>query len=147
MKKEKAKEIIEKYQLEHINHLQNSIDEKRVTVDIDEGEVLDPEDFSRQTEVGDLVLRLKRQLTVAKNDLKFVQKISLEPNDKVVLGSLVETHDMFFYVSIPTNTFDFEQKKLVGISTKAPIYRAMLNKTQGDSFKVGTKTYTIQKIY
>jgi len=143
MSKAEVKKIIKDYQLKLIENLENSIQDKRETVDIDEGEVLDPEDYSRQTETGDLVMRLKRQIKLAKNDLIFLDEIPLDPKDKVVLGALVETKDMYFYVGIPTSIFEYKGKNLVGISTHAPVYQAMLNKSKGEKFKVGTKTYTI----
>lgn len=147
MDKKEVKDIIENYQKNHIKHLEKSIQEKRVTVDIDEGEVLDPEDYSRQTEMGDLVMRLKQQLLHAKEALKLLQEVPLTPKDKVVIGSLTETEDMFFYVSVPTITFDYANKTLVGISTKAPIYQIMLNKTKGDTFQLGDKKYTILNVW
>ena len=144
--KEKAIKIVTNYQMEHIQHLEKSINEKRETMDVDEGEVLDLEDYSRQTEAGDLVLRLKKQVSIAKNDLKFLQEIPLVRNDKIVLGSLVETLEMFFYVAIPTNIFEYEEKTLVGISAKAPIYKSMMNKVKGETFQVGSKKYTIVNV-
>jgi len=147
MNKGEVKRLIEEYQLKYITHLENSIQEKRVTVDIDESEVLDPEDYSRQTETGNLVLRLKQQVSVAKETLKLLQEISLESKNKVVMGSLVQTEELILYISIPTKTIDYKGKDLIGISIHAPIYRTMINKSVGDTIILGDKKYSILNIW
>jgi hypothetical protein len=146
MDKAKTKIEIEKKQQGVIDDLIISRSRLLTAADIDENETTDPEDLSRQNELGTMATRLKFMLRKAKNDLEFLKAIPLETGDAVTEGSLVITDGYVFYVGIAVHPFDFDGRHVVSISTLAPIYAVMRDKKAGDSFDLAGKTYQIDVV-
>ena len=146
MDKANIKREIEKIQQGVIDDLITSRNRMKTAADIDENETKDPEDLSRQNELGTMATRLKFMLQKAKDDLKFLQSIPLDTGSSVAEGSLVITDGYVFYVGIAVHPFDIEGKHVVSISTDAPIYVVMRDKKTGDSFDLAGKTYQIQAV-
>ena len=145
MKKEVIELVIEQ-QNKLVEHLKTAVDELHTGADIDEEDTIDPEDFSHQTETGDMMLRMKQQLAEAQRDLEQIHNLDQDPSEHVQAGTLVQTDKMNFLVCIPTKPFDFKGKKTLGISTEAPLYKAMLNKVKGDKFTFGDDEYTVENV-
>ncbi len=143
MDKAKTKSEIERIQQGVIDDLIISRNRLKAAADIDENETTDPEDLSRQNELGTMATRLKFMLQKAKVDLDFLKDIPLETGDAVTVGSLVVTDGYVFYVGIAVHPFDINGKHVVSISTDAPIYVVMRNKKAGDSFDLAGRTYHI----
>ena len=146
MNKEAIRQEIEKIQQGIIDDLEQSRERLETAADIDENEPIDPEDFSRQNELGNMATRLKFMLQKANHDLEHLQRIPLETGPEISEGSLVITDSYVFYVGIAVHPFDIDGKHVVSISPEAPIYVAMRGKKEGDSFALAGKTYLIDKV-
>ncbi len=146
MDKAKTKSEIEKIQQGVIDDLIISRDRLVTAADIDENETKDPEDLSRQNELGLMATRLKFMLQKAKDDLEFLQKIPLDTGDFVTEGSLVITDGYVFYVGIAVHPFDIAGKHVVSISTDAPIYVVMRDKKAGESFNLAGRKYVVEAV-
>ena len=91
---------------------------------------------------------LQGPLDAAVRNLAILNGISPDaPHETVTLGSVVMTPDGNFFVSISLGTMVIEQESFVGISTAAPIYQAMANKQEGDSFVFQDRTYRIESLF
>jgi len=146
MDKARTKKEVEKMQQGVIDDMITSRNRLKTAADIDENETTDPEDLSRQNELGNMATRLKFMLQKANDDMTILQKLPLETGDAVTEGSLVITDGFVFYVGIAVHPFDFEGKHVVSISTEAPIYPVMRGKKAGDSFDLSGKTYKILEV-
>ncbi len=146
MDKKKIRQEIEQIQLGIISDMEASRERLETAADLDENETMDPEDLSRQNELGSMATRLKFMLQKAKSDLEMFRELPLDPSDVVKAGSLVVTDSYVFYVGIAVHPFDMDGKHVVSISTDAPIYIAMHGKKTGDSFTVANRTYKIESI-
>lgn len=146
MDKSIVKEEILKHQVEVVEHLEEAIKDFHAEADLDEDDTIDPEDRSHQDEATDMELRLKEQLKIAQHDLNLLEGISLDAVSDVRVGSLINTDRMVFYVGISSLPFQLENKTVVGISTNAPIYYALMNKKTGDTITVANTTYSIESI-
>ncbi len=146
MDKKLIKLEIERIQASVVEDLEASRERLATAADIDENETIDPEDFSRQNELGNMATRLKFKIQNSKNELEYLNDLPMDTGDEVKEGSLVITDSYVFYVSIPVSPFDMEGKHVVSISSKAPVYHAMRGKKAGDSFEVAGKTYQIQEV-
>ena len=63
-------------------------------------------------------------------------------------GSLIETKNSFYYVSIPLGQIDLEDgSRVFAISTDAPIYKHLDGKKAGDSFIFNDEEVEIVKVY
>lgn len=62
-------------------------------------------------------------------------------------GTLDITNDLLFFITISTEKFEIDGKTAVGISARAPIYKAMQGLTKGETFKFNESEYLIEKLY
>lgn len=63
-------------------------------------------------------------------------------------GSLVETEEHYYYISVPLGEVDLDDgSRVYAISTEAPIYQELENLKEGDSFTFDGKERRIVGIY
>jgi len=146
MNKLEIRKLIIEHQNELIKELNQSIEGLEGDRDIDEDAVKDSEDFSHQTEAGEMERRMKEQLKAATLDLSLIQNASENTFDTVQVGALVETDKNNFYICIPSVPVEIGDKSVIGISNRAPIFFQMNNKKVGDSFEVANIKYKILAI-
>ncbi len=80
-------------------------------------------------------------------DIEKLEKVdSIPVRETVQPWSVVETDKQNFLVFMPQDELSSQDKKYVGISDKAPIYKEMEGKKAGDSFTFGEQEYSIKTI-
>lgn len=89
---------------------------------------------------------METQLQIAESDLATIQALSIDPCDTIKKGALIETDYLSFYIGISSLPFQMDGKKVVGISTHAPIYLRLKGKKVGDKVSIGTSKYEIKAI-
>jgi len=63
-------------------------------------------------------------------------------------GSVVETENNYYFVSVPLGELDMESgSKVYAISTDSPIYKEMEGKKAGDSFSFRDGEVNIVKVW
>lgn len=147
MNKESLKDTMISIQQKLIDELSESVYDSHSQVDLDEGDVIDPEDTSNQFVSGEMEAKVKAQLTKAKLDMDKLEEISFDNKSTVEPGAVVMTNKGNFIVGFAATPFDFEGMHVVGISEDAPLYPQMSGKRQGESFSYQNNDYTIEKIY
>lgn len=115
-------------------------------VDIDESDTIDPEDYSHQYESQEMEQMIQAQLRRASRGLEVLASLDISPKNKVETGAVIETESLLFLIGYATIPFEMDSKRLVGISTKSPIYALMKDKQQGDTFSYSGNEYTISSI-
>ena len=144
-KNELKKVMISNYE-NIIAELQEELATKKGSSDLDENETLDPEDYSTQTVSNIMVSVLKEQIVKTEKDLERIRQIDFSVKEDAHVGALVTT-DMFnFFLGVATVPFLYENKQIVGISVKAPIYVNIQGKKVGDTFTFSGHKYTIHAI-
>ena len=110
---------------------------------------LDLDQKSMDDSSNETINRLAEQLIFARDEMELLNRmVILEPlHDKVTLGSVVETDKKTFYVSASIEEFEVDGKKLFGLSTQTPAYKAMQGLKKGDSFSIRDITYKIRDVY
>lgn len=75
--------------------------------------------------------------------------LDIEHRSEVVRpGSVVETGNGYYFVSVPLGEIDMESgSKVYAISTEAPIYKEFEGKKAGDSFQFRDGEVNIQKVW
>jgi hypothetical protein len=129
-----------------IRAIQEKIESSNTMSDIDETDTLDPEDFSHQTEAGELKIVFEQKLKKAQADLEVLRKIDFSPKKTAESGALITTEHFHFFLGFASIPFDFENKKIVGISIESPIYSFMKGKVKGDTFSYSSNNYQILNI-
>lgn len=143
MDKRALKEYLISQQRVVVKDLKATVDSYRAGADLDESDTLDPEDYSHQTESGDLGRSLLSPLAQAKEGLSTAEDLNTGACDTIQPGALVELKDMWIYVSISHPAFDFRNVEITPISTEAPIYLAMHGLKAGDEFTRDGRTTRI----
>lgn len=146
MNKENLQKKLLELQLISIDEIKEKIAAARSGADIDESDTIDPEDLSHQTESIELKNLFQQQLIKAENDLDVLKKIDFSAKDSAIPGALISTENFHFFLGYASVPFDFEGKRIVGVSVESPIYPEIKGKKAGDTFSFSEKNYTIIEI-
>lgn len=89
-------------------------------------------------------------LMVQKNEVlkqwDVITKLNPTTTNKVGLGSLVKTSSAWFFIAVSAGTLELDGKKILSISSSAPIAIALLNKTKGDHFTFNNLEQSILEV-
>ena len=147
MDKQKFQIKLKEQQLAIIADIQEKIDTMGTMADIDESDTIDPEDFSHQAESGEMKTLFEQKLKRAKADLELINKIDFSEKKCAETGAIVCTEKFNFFLGLALVPFEFDTKKIVGISTESSIYPVIKGKKIGDSFSHSDNQYTIVEIH
>ena len=87
-------------------------------------------------------------LDALKEDIAILKGIdTIEPTEEIQLGDVIDTNHGKFFVAVAADEFEVDGVKYRGISTKSPLFRALLGKHNGDSVEVGEASYTLNSSY
>lgn len=137
---------VKKHQENLVNELSERINLSHSMVDLDENDTIDPEDFSHQTEAGEMEQHMRVKYTEAKRLLEQLEQIDFSPKDAANQGAYVETDQFNCLIGISTAPFEHDGKSIVGMSTESPIYSSMKGKQVNESFHFGGREYHIRNI-
>lgn len=143
------KDIIEtlfEIQEQVIADLKERIADTLTMVDLDESDTIDPEDYSHSKESKEMNDLMTIQLEKAEKELEKLKLIDFSAKSKIEEGAIVSTDKFTFCVGIATVPFKVGDTDLVGISTNAPIFITMKDKTVGESCSYGDNQYKITAI-
>lgn len=146
MNKEVIKNRLYELQENLVNELAEKISTVHSMVDIDEGNTLDPEDFSHQYESGEMEQLMRVQLNREKGNFEKLKSIDFGPKNSVCCGAIVQTNLFNFLIGFATVPFEVDGKQIVGISNDSPLYPIMANRKSGESFSFRGNNYTIENI-
>lgn len=93
------------------------------------------------------ITRNKSLLMDARQNLQVLEAIKDTPkSDRVKSGSLVETSEGVFYISISVGQLNIDGKAFFAISALSPIGQLLLGKKVNDSVSFNNKEYIIKDI-
>ena len=108
----------------------------------------DSGDHVRNSQAKDRVDMLTRQLNFAVEEMTKLKSINTDTtHENVHLGSVVQTEQRKFFVSVSLELFEAEGVQYFGISTKSPIFQAMAGKKKGEEFHYNETHYLIKDLY
>ncbi|MGK6342696.1 hypothetical protein ACMGDK_10680 [Chryseobacterium sp. DT-3] len=146
MNKQGLLNIIKTKLTEKIQSFENLIAETRASSNDTKSSMGDKYETGREM-LQQEINNLQRQLNESLNQQSVIQKISVEPSDKVQNGSLVKTDKGFFYITISIGEIISENQKIMTVSAESPLVKAMSGKKEGETFVINNMTQTIQKIW
>lgn len=130
-----------------IADLQAEIDSLHKGVDLDEEDTMDPEDFSHQTEAGDLERTHEQRLNMTVQKRERLEKLPTHDQTQVGIGAVVETDGHTFFVSVAARPYDVNGRVITPLSTQAPLYQILHDSLVGDKVVLGDITETIKRIW
>ncbi|OFZ56670.1 MAG: hypothetical protein A3D92_14065 [Bacteroidetes bacterium RIFCSPHIGHO2_02_FULL_44_7] len=146
MNKEKLIQTMIQHQRELVNEFAEKVATVHSMVDLDEGDTLDPEDFSHQHTSGEMEQLMRVQLNRAERCLESLHSLDVASKKSVMQGAYVETDQFNCLVCFATAPFECCGKTVIGISKESPLYAAMIGKHVNESFSFAGKKYTINTI-
>ena len=124
---------------QYADYLQNAmIDRIDVTDDQDRSQAQQNSVFARSFECP---LHNHEEAIGKVRAINFDEKTVVEP------GSIIKFNDKNFVVSVASSQFEYQGQMYIGISTEAPIYKAMKGSSAGDTFEYGGQEYRVQAVY
>ncbi|MEM8939249.1 MAG: hypothetical protein AAGC64_07880 [Bacteroidota bacterium] len=90
--------------------------------------------------------KLTDRLELLFNQVKILESIELKKHTKIKLGSLVETDEAFFFISVALGMKEIEKKKVFFVSPLAPLVIKMIGKSKRESFVFNGKKHTILSV-
>ena len=65
---------------------------------------------------------------------------------KVVIGSLVQTNEMLFYISAALPKIQLENKTIIAVSPQSPLGSQLMGKSLGDEVEINKNRFQIKSI-
>lgn len=97
----------------------------------------------QQQEINQLQLQ-RTDFLNKQNELKTIR---LTDSSVVENGSLVQTENGFFFISVSEGQITFQGQNIYCISPKAPFSQAIKGKKVGDNFTVNGRSDTVLKVW
>ena len=72
---------------------------------------------------------------------------SIEPNDRLQLGDVIETDKGNFFVAVPEEEFTIDGVSFRGISTESPLFQALADTKTGESAEVNGTSFRLRNSY
>lgn len=146
MNKVKLQEKIIEIQTLIVSELKEKIDSSLSMIDIDETDTIDPEDLSHQSESLDMKNLFEQKLNKAQIELDTLLHMDFSEKKEAIPGALVTTENFHFLIGFATIPFEFDGKRIVGVSIDSPIYPEIKGKVVGDRFSYSENNYKILAI-
>ena len=91
--------------------------------------------------------KLNQKLAEIIEQKNVVDKIDADAiHTKVVLGSLVRTNDMLFYISAALPKIQLENKTIIAVSSQSPLGSQLMGKSLGDEVVINSNRFQIKSI-
>ena len=86
--------------------------------------------------------KLNQKLAEIIGQKNSVDKIDVDAiHTKVVLGSLVQTNEMLFYISAALPKIQLENKTIIAVSPQSPLGSQLLGKSLGDEVEINNNRF------
>ncbi|MDP5000287.1 MAG: hypothetical protein NWQ15_00205 [Flavobacterium sp.] len=91
--------------------------------------------------------KLNQKLAEIIGQKNSVDKIDTDAiHNKVVLGSLVQTNEMLFYISAALPKIQLENKTIIAVSPQSPLGSQLMGKSLGNEVMINTNRFQIKSI-
>lgn len=147
MTKKRILDIIEEQLENNINQLTQSLESFKSASNLDEGDTIDPDDMSKQSEYKEMQMRMQIQLDQANSHLTRLHELAAKDHSITEIGALVETNAHYLFIGVSLANMHVDGKELLGISPESPAYLSIKGKGPGDTFQLGKEEYSILKVY
>lgn len=82
------------------------------------------------------------------DEIKLLKKVDPEKkSNKVEFGAVVITDKQKMFVSVSLGKVSFENETFYVISTQVPVFKAMQNLKEGETFTLNNNLFTIKEIF
>ena len=134
-----------------VNERINQYNEKLETISGEDGEHNFHPDFDEYGNKGEMLTEYEKNATYldrVRSMKETLANLDLSHRSETVRpGSVVETKNNYYFVSVPLGEIDMDSgRQVYAISTDAPIYKALEGKKAGDKFTFNDSEVEIVKV-
>jgi len=90
---------------------------------------------------------MKKHKIEVEEDQRFLEELHTNPQDEIGLGALVKLDDLWLYISIASQPFEFDGITIHPMSTKAPLFKELQDKSKGDQVVLSGKKKIILAVF
>lgn len=101
---------------------------------------------SIREEMHEEIYQMQKQFASLKSLQTNLAKITLQPTERVQIGSIVLTNKARFYISVSLGEFFFQGLRFYAISEESPMAKTMFGKVVGDDFVLNNISQVIEDI-
>ena len=109
--------------------------------------VFDPEHAATVVRDRPVLERIDALQHEHEHHVQTISAISFASSVTVQPGAVVQLDDRFVVVAVPAPEFVHREIRMIGISTHAPLFRAMKGLRPGDTFEFNHRTYAIRGLW
>lgn len=114
---------------------------------LDRTETIERDEQAQAETAADLAEAFDDQAHGYQEKIARLHQIDFGPRDEVSEGAVVELGKRHLVVAVSTGEFECEGRRFVGISTAAPIFKAMEGKIAGETCTFNGRKLTVGQIY
>ncbi|MEH6535926.1 MAG: hypothetical protein V7719_06010 [Psychroserpens sp.] len=108
---------------------------------------LDTDDLSHRTQAEEYSQVFDKQIHNISDNIEKISKISFDKKDKIGLGAVAKVNGQNYIIGIPACQFDFEGENFIAMSSEAPLFIAMMNKSINETFSFNDKSFLVEDIH
>ncbi len=90
--------------------------------------------------------KIEKQIALTKQMLQHLHDLPKEEKNTVSSGALVYTNKGIFYFSVPLGKINVQEKEIFALSLAAPISKAFLGKSSGETITFNNQIYSLENI-
>jgi hypothetical protein len=109
--------------------------------------VFDPEHAATVVRDRPVLERIEALEHEHEHHAQILAAMSFGPSAAVGPGAVVQIDDRFVVVAVPAPEFAYGEVRMIGISSRAPLFNAMKGLRVGDTFDFNHHTYTIRGVW
>lgn len=113
---------------------------------LDRTEAHEVDDVSRAEAEGELAEAFDQPIHAHTEKLAYLRTMDFAPRDDIGEGAVVRLDGRWLVVAVSTTRFEFGDQTLMGISTAAPVYKAMEGLRAGDSFRLNGRDVSVDEV-
>lgn len=113
---------------------------------LDRSEPIEDDEQAQAEFASDLAEALDDTLDDQTEKLDKLREIDFGPKSNVTEGALVRLSGRYFVIAVSTDKFTCDGREVMGISTKAPIFRAIQGARAGETVEFNGKKLVIEEV-
>ena len=91
--------------------------------------------------------KIGSQIEIVNQELALLKQLNISGKHEVVmLGSLIETKEAYFFISVPMGQLSIKGQSVFVLSASAPLAKLMIDKRVGDRFEFNRQIHEIVSI-
>ena len=143
MDKQRVKQTMLDLEQQHFNASRKAYLEYVSSARLDRSEPIENDEQAQAEFARDLSEAFDQPIHAHADKITKLKQIDFGPKDKVEEGAIVRMMDRHFVIAVATDRFVCDGTELIGVSTQAPLFQAIVGKAAGDSCTFNGRPFVV----